>query len=60
MSIWSFKNSKKWGKKYDKCSLDNQSPININTDNISECYLLCLLKLNYKKSIINCKLHKKK
>ena len=55
MNNWSFKDSKNWDKKFNKCNSDNQSPINIDSENIEPCHLLCLLDLNYDKSRINCK-----
>ena len=44
---------KYWKKKYPSCGLNNQSPINIETDKTRVCNLLCGLKINYKPSSCN-------
>ena len=37
MEKWSFYESHLWGNNYPKCNLNNQSPINIDTELVKEC-----------------------
>lgn len=57
-SEWNYNKSsdlgpKYWKKKYPNCGLNNQSPIDIETDKTRVCNLLCGLKINYKPSSCN-------
>jgi len=52
---WSYekksnKGPKYWKKNYSSCGLNNQSPINIDTNKTRVCNLLCQLKIKYKPS----------
>ena len=47
---WSFSESFIWSNKYPQCGAKNQSPININTDNVQMCKTLCDFSLHYKPS----------
>jgi carbonic anhydrase len=50
MSDWSFENFYLWKNRYPECSSTEQSPINITTDNLKECNLMCQLETDYKNS----------
>jgi carbonic anhydrase len=50
MSDWSFENFYLWKNMYPECSANEQSPINISTDNLKECNLMCQLETYYKHS----------
>jgi len=50
---WSYRNYIRWKKNYPKCSGKKQSPINIDTSNISECNGLCSLSVRYNPSSCN-------
>ena len=50
MEKWSFYESHLWGNNYPKCNLNNQSPINIDTELVKECKTLCEYELSYKNS----------
>ena len=55
---WNYKKDsdsgpKYWNKKYPSCALNNQSPINIQTEKTRVCNLLCQLKIKYKPSSCN-------
>jgi carbonic anhydrase len=47
---WSFADSFTWGNSFPQCSAKNQSPINIDTENIQHCQSLCDFKTLYKPS----------
>ena len=44
MSDWSFEDFYLWKNTYAACSALEQSPININTDVLKDCNLMCQLK----------------
>lgn len=50
MSDWSFEDFYLWKNTYAACSALEQSPININTDVLKDCNLMCQLETNYKHS----------
>lgn len=50
---WSYRNYIKWKKNYPACSGKKQSPINIDTNNISECNGLCSMSMLYTSSSCN-------
>ena len=50
MSDWSFENFYLWRNMFPECSSIEQSPINITTDNLNECNLMCQLETFYKNS----------
>ena len=50
MEDWSFQESFIWSNSYPRCSADNQSPINIDTDLVQECKTLCSFELSQKNS----------
>ena len=51
---WSYKEGKngpsKWGKKYSNCVGKNQSPINIESNSVKKCDILCKLDIRYQAS----------
>ena len=47
---WSFGDSFTWGNTFPQCSAKNQSPINIDTENIQHCQSLCDFKTLYQPS----------
>lgn len=47
---WSFADSYVWGNSFPRCMAKNQSPIDINTDNLQICNTLCDFSLHYKPS----------
>ena len=53
---WSFEDPDSWSEKFSNCSSKYQSPVNISTDTLVNCNILCKLGLNYKKS--KCKVSK--
>ena len=50
MTDWSFENYHLWRNMFPECSSIEQSPINITTDNLNECNLMCQLETFYKNS----------
>ena len=50
MSDWSFQDFYLWRNTYAACSSTEQSPINIDTDILKECNLMCQIDTNYKHS----------
>lgn len=52
---WSFADSFVWGNDYPRCMGKNQSPIDINTENLQICNTLCDFTLHYKPS--SCKVN---
>ena len=50
MSDWSFEDFYLWKNTYAACSSLQQSPININTDELKDCNLMCQLETDYKNS----------
>ena len=50
MSDWSFEDFYLWKNTYAACSALEQSPININTDVLKDCNLMCQLETDYKNS----------
>ena len=50
MSDWSFEDFYLWRNTYAACSSMEQSPINIDTDILKECNLMCQIETNYKHS----------
>jgi carbonic anhydrase len=64
---WSFADSFTWGNTFPQCSAKNQSPINIDTENIQHCQSLCDFKtlyqpstcfVNYKNNLVRLKVSK--
>ena len=51
MDKWSFQESFIWGNTYPKCSAQKQSPINIDTELVTECKTLCSFEINYKPNV---------
>tara|TARA_B100001057_G_C22853217_1_gene951802 strand:+ start:318 stop:1484 length:1167 start_codon:yes stop_codon:yes gene_type:complete len=51
---WSFSQAAEWKQNYSKCSnnIQQKSPVNIDTNDISQCHALCRLALRYVKT--NC------
>ena len=47
---WSFSDSYVWGNSFPRCMAKNQSPIDINTENLQICNTLCDFTLHYKPS----------
>ena len=47
---WAYRNYLRWKKNHPKCAGKLQSPINIDTSNVSDCNQLCKLSVNYKSS----------
>ena len=51
---WSYNRESEWGKTFSKCKKGKrQSPINIDTNKLSSCDLLCNIALKYSKSKCN-------
>ena len=50
MSDWSFEDFYLWKNTYAACSALEQSPVNIDTDIMKECNLMCQLETDYKNS----------
>lgn len=53
---WTFQDASAWGNKYPNCSASEQSPINIDTENLIQCKSLCEVKFIYKKNT-QCKIN---
>jgi carbonic anhydrase len=62
---WSFADSFTWSNSFPRCSSKNQSPINIDTENIQNCQSLCDFKtlyqpstcfVNYKNNLVRLKI----
>ena len=49
-SNWTFQDASSWGNQYPNCSASEQSPINIETENLIQCKSLCEVKFLYKKN----------
>ena len=45
---WNFNEPYLWSKDFTECSSTEQSPINIDTENLTQCKLLCQLDTNIK------------
>lgn len=50
MDDWKFDNYYLWRNKHAECGGENQSPININSDELVECNLMCDIETLYKPS----------
>ena len=50
MSDWSFEDFYLWKNTFAECSGLEQSPIDINTDELKNCNLMCMLETDYKHS----------
>ena len=53
MEEWTFRENKDWKQNYSNCNLLNQSPINIDSELVTNCKALCDLKIVYKASKCN-------
>ena len=51
---WSYRNYYRWPRLSGTCGYGTkQSPINIEADTVTECNILCKLKVDYKPSLCN-------